>query len=199
MKNFLFIALLIFSNLLSAQCGLYLTQEDYLNKKLTDERKNGFRLNSTVRIYNRGDKSSEYIVDFTKVWGYRFGLTDYRIIDGKPRAILSAGEFYFFGDIEDKFYFDKKEKRIMFSYDASNFGLVSKGINGEMKKSTSYKVLYEILGITDVKAFKKELMDWIKKNDLRSGGLPSEVVDCYNNRFPASVVKLPRYEVSEED
>lgn len=195
MKNIVVLILSFFALSSVAQNGLYLTLEDYKNKKLTDERTHSFRSNDVIRMYNKGDKSSEYVVDYSKVWGIRRGYTDFRIINGKPCAILVAGKYYYYGGITNQFSKDKKTGEFTFVVNSST-PYISIGIEGVPVQNKSYPDLYKQLGVTDIKAFKKEFVKWKPNHE---GGYPPELVDFANFKANNSI-KQPRFtdEIIEE-
>jgi hypothetical protein len=204
MKNILLLLLLNVVLVSFSQNGVYLTKEDYINKKLTDERTHSFRSNNEIRIYNKGDKSSEYIVDYSKVWGIKRGATEYRIIEGRPHAILESGTYYYYGGIGDNFYYAKDGKSVLREVNSSELPYIGKGLDGVPQLSKTYADTYRLLGITDVKAFKKEFVVWLKAAGTRfklvsgegmsigGGGYPHEVAEFVNSKLP-NLTLQPRF------
>lgn len=198
MKNILLLLLLNVVLVSFSQNGVYLTKEDYINKKLTDERTHSFRSNNEVRIYNKGDKSSEYIVDYSKVWGIKRGATEYRIIEGRPHAILESGAYYYYGGVGDHFYLEKDGKTVVREVNTSELPYIGKGLDGVPQLSKTYADTYRLLGVTDVKAFKKEFIAWLKsdaytyKGANSGGGYPFEVAEYVNSKLP-NLILQPRF------
>src|SRR4051812_6822875 len=93
-KIILFAALLVAAKAYS-QCGVYLTASDYINGKLTDECKkisipSGPGPDDRVALLGK----RSYL--WTEIWGYKDGMSEYRILYGQPMLIACKGAIYVF-------------------------------------------------------------------------------------------------------
>jgi len=197
-KLFLFVALFTTATAYSQmyvqglqKCGIYLTVDDYLNGKLTDEG------NKITEPAGRGNP--DYILIHTKdgkkehkknkIWGYKIGLGDYKMIDGKPRLVICRGAIYAF---IGRGAFVQNGKKIIFSRrSAIDFGTFYLTKDLRTIEPTEFVNYYQIWRFMDT-----QLVKQVKKygQSLVDGGqhvvFPEQIINYYNSLLPGYIAPI---------
>lgn len=188
MKAITLLAFLLLFTSAYSQSGVYLSADDYINHKLTDEcqslsvpSKPGE--NDVIVLLTKNGRKT-YL--FSEVWGYKNGHSEYRILQGKPHLIACKGNIYAltpYGPI-----LQKGKKVIYYRYKES-FGAVTitKDIS-DLNPSTytDYTELWKQFDSTSV----KDLKDYYIKLIPASKGYevaPEHIINYYNSTRPGYI------------
>lgn len=175
-----------------AENGVYNSLKDFkegkLSKKCESMNIEQFGGRYVITLIN-GDNKEKIVLRESDIWGYKRELTDYRIIDGLPRAIATKGEIWIYSG-----YMDKKEifKGDTAYYKESNvYPYASKGIDGELVLVHNMKELFKLMDQKEVPRIDKELRAFKVSSFLE------DVADYYNSTRPgylSSRIKVFFYE-----
>jgi hypothetical protein len=189
MRPLLLLICLFFYACSYAQSGVYLSADDYLNNKLTDECKSlsiPSRKGPNDRILLLTSKGSKTYT-FYEVWGFKDGIAEYRVVHGRPMLIVCKGVLWAFspnGSLK------KKGDKIVFQRTLTyGFGeiTVTKDIRDpEPITYTGYPDLwkqFEPKSVPGLKEYYSKLM--LKDED--NFVAPEEIINYYNSTRPGYV------------
>lgn len=133
-----------------AQCGIYKTQEDFINNKLTNPSKAMFKGQSgavyTITL-SGGEKREKININKTDIWGFKHNMTDFRVINHTAHAITAKGEIYMYSGPFDRFsmYTAYKSNDTCYFKRDNAFPYASKGIDGEIVQIRNPQTLYDMM------------------------------------------------------
>jgi hypothetical protein len=184
MKNIIVLIILLSPVFLFATSGVYATQEDFLNKKLTKVC-DGISVTQVAGNYtiilHTGDKSEKIALKNADFWGFKRDTTDFRIINHLPRAIATKGEIYFYSDYFG--WLEIKKDDVIFHKTDNTYPMASKGIDGQIVTLHTYKDLYNLMKPELVPAIKKELT----RKNIAWCNYMEGIADYYNSQQPGYV------------
>lgn len=158
MKKFILSIILLAPLMIFAQCGVYLTKEDYLQKKLSKvcERIKMSQVGGKFVIkLVTGSNEEKIVLAESGIWGFRRKNTDYRIIETLPRAIATAGSIYVYSGYWDTI--GTRNNQVMFFKFSNTYPMASKGLDGEIVTLHSFKDLYKMMDPAYVEKVKTDL------------------------------------------
>lgn len=171
-----------------AQSGVYLSVDDYLSGKLTDEcqslsvpRKPGEN-DLIVLLTKNGRKTYK----FSQVWGYKDGLSEYRMIQSLPYLIVCKGEILAFapyGPIR------QVGKKVVYYRRQLNFGeiVVTKNMRDPDPITLSdFTQLWQAVDSNSVPDLKKEYSKLVVSNE-GVYVVPEQIINYYNSTRPGYV------------
>jgi hypothetical protein len=174
-------AIILYANV-TAQSGVYLTVDDFLNHKLSVEGK-------TLKIPSGPGEDNRVVVAtaegnktflFTEIWGFQNGLSEYRMLKGKPYLIACKGEYYVFtqyGPIR------QKRDKIIYYRNQVGFGEINltKDLHNEtLTTLTDYADLWAMFDAKTVAELKDAYIKLLANNE-GADVIPEQIIDHYNS------------------
>ncbi len=171
----------------SAQCGVFLSAQDYINGKLTNESK-------TLTIPSGAGPDDRVICGgkkymFTEIWGFKNNLSEYRIIYGEPKLIVCKGNIYGFtpyGPIKNK-----SKGKIVYYREVVGFGeiMITKDLkNPEVTSLADFRDLWSYMDT----ALLPKVKEFYSKCVVNNEGVmpvPEQIINYYNSLLPGYVTE----------
>jgi len=191
MKKLFLLAALFVSAIAYSQCGVYLTVDDYLNGKLTDEcdkytLPSGRGADDRLVLHTKAGKKT-YM--FNKIWAYKDKLSVIRVLNGEQRLMVCKGAIYAFTeanlDPEPRIVLYKKQVTYHRIYDGLMYMGGTAADRQDFKVVKDFETLFELMDpalVPKVMARKEQLV--AKGNEII---LPEQLINYYNSLLPGYV------------
>lgn len=165
--------------MLAEEYGVYASLKDFKAGKLT-KKCESININMIGGRYEivlvNGDQKEKIILRESDIWGFKRGLTDYRIIEEKPRAISTKGEIWMYSDYRDRI--DLYGTDTAFYKESNTYPYASKGVDGELILVHNMKELFKLMEPKEVERIDKEL------HAFRVSSFLEDTADYYNSTRP---------------
>lgn len=202
MKQFIFCLLLVISAQAFSQCGVYLTADDFIAGKLTDEGgsisiPSGPGEDDRVVVTTKDGKKTHL---FNDIYGYKDKLSTYRILYNRPYILVCRGAitaFTPYGPIE------QTKKGIVYYRRVIGFGeiVITTDLHDNKPQTiTDYVDLWKVMDPLYVGKAK----EFIRKMSSENGNIqaiPEQTIEYYNaqlNDYVPAVYTTIKVDVMRE-
>ena len=181
MNFFYYLLIMLFlPTAISAQSGVYKTSKDFKEHKLSQECES-INMEMLVGKYYiiliNGKDKEKIMLKGSGIWGFRRGMTDYRIIEDLPRAIATKGEIWVYSGYFDRIDLDK-DKDTSYYKTSTTYPYASKGIDGPLILLKSQKDMFNLMNPAVVGQVKTAL------NKFQVSFYLEDTIDYYNSLRP---------------
>jgi len=181
MKRLVYLfAVILIPAFTNAQNGVYMSLQDFKNHKLSKECEfvgMEYLMGKYSIIIENGKNKEKIALKGSRIWGFRRGICDYRVIDDLPHCIATKGAIWYYSGADDKIMTDKEGDTCYYK-DSNAYPYASKGLDGPLVKLNNNK---DLLKLMDTKGA-EDVLDKAKKFWLSIYG--EDWADYYNSTRP---------------